>query len=204
MAVTSEQKDAKSKKGFTLIELVIVITLLGILAATALPKFANLTQSAYTAANQGIGGAFTSAVNITHATYLALGLTVATRIALECNTATPTVSGNIYMSAAGWPVNAIGNSNPPACSTVNPPQNLIGPPVPTECKAVWDNIQDNPPLSDALNSCITIPGVCYVVSVPSGSFNCLYTYTNNNGTLLNPSRTILYNTLTGSVVVSNP
>lgn len=201
---SERKKDSPQNKGFTLIELVIVITLLGILAATALPKFANLTQTAYTAANQGVGGAFASAINITHATYLSLGLTVATRIALECSSATPTISGNIYMSAAGWPVNGIGNSNPPACSTANPPINLLGPPLPTECKAVWDNISDNPPISDATGSCITIPGVCYVVSVPAGTFNCLYTYTNNNGTLLNPSRTILYNILTGSVTVSNP
>lgn len=47
----------ESKKAFTLIELVMVIVILGILAASAIPKFTNLSGKAHDATVQGIVGA---------------------------------------------------------------------------------------------------------------------------------------------------
>lgn len=48
-------------KGFTLIELVIVIAIIGILSAVAIPKFINLTSNAQTAATTAVAGALSSA-----------------------------------------------------------------------------------------------------------------------------------------------
>lgn len=51
----------KGSQGFTLIELVIVIAIIGILSAVAIPKFINLSSNAQTAATNGIAGALGAA-----------------------------------------------------------------------------------------------------------------------------------------------
>lgn len=65
----------KKQQGFTLIELVFVIVILGILAAFAVPRFVDLTSEARAAAIQGVGGSVQSAAALTHAQALVQNVT---------------------------------------------------------------------------------------------------------------------------------
>jgi len=63
----------KAQKGFTLIELVVVITILGILAAFAFPRFAALEVEARIAATEGLAGSLRAGSALAHSMFLVNG-----------------------------------------------------------------------------------------------------------------------------------
>jgi MSHA pilin protein MshA len=81
-----------SQSGFTLIELVVVITILGILAAFAIPKFVALDGQARTATVNGLAGSVKSAAA------LARGLAMATQ-----STASVTMEGSTVTLLNNYP-----------------------------------------------------------------------------------------------------
>lgn len=88
---------SKHQSGFTLIELVIVIVILGLLAATALPRFSDLATDARKASLNGIAGSLRSAASIAHASYLAKG---------QASNAAVTMDGVSVGMTDGWPTAA--------------------------------------------------------------------------------------------------
>ena len=84
----------QKQRGFTLIELVVVIILLGILAATALPKFNSMTGEARKAKMNGALGAVNTAAVLAHATQIAQGLSGNSSISMD---------GQTMTMDTGWP-----------------------------------------------------------------------------------------------------
>ena len=101
-------KRLKNEAGFTMIELVVVIVILGILAAFAVPRFASLRAEAQVAAVNGMGAGLRSAVAVVRSRYIVEG-TLTTPVTMQDGTTVAVSTGGTGGTPTGFAV-GIGNA----------------------------------------------------------------------------------------------
>ena len=105
----------KQTRAFTLIELIVVILILGILAAIAAPRFISLTGQARAAALKGLRAAVSSAATLANALTVAQGNAANTSITIEGNQVVTMT--NYYPSSSAGGIDAAVRFDPATFNT---------------------------------------------------------------------------------------
>ena len=137
-----------TQRGFTLIELIVVIVVLGILAAFAVPRFMGVEVQARVAAANGLAGSLRSSAAMAHGVYLAMGT----------SPASITVDGKVITLTNGYPN---------AASVANSIQDLSGF---TNVAGVFT--KTGAPATCTVTYTAATPTVAPIVTVGASTGNC--------------------------------
>ena len=177
MARKSLNTPAIAQTGFTLIELVAVIVLLGVLAVTALPRFVDLRSDALAGTVNGTGGALRSAVQLAHTKWLAMGSPASLADRNDVQLWGNTTAGQIDFNTAGWPAQSYAG-----------PDTILHTNNTNDCISLWGALIEGTSLTVSTNTTTD-----YRVTHSSGT--CTYILNAQSG------YRIIYDSNTGEVVI---
>ncbi|REL28526.1 prepilin-type N-terminal cleavage/methylation domain-containing protein [Thalassotalea euphylliae] len=169
---------SRPHNGFTLIELIIVIVILGIVAATAVPRLIDLTEDANLAAVRTFAANFEKAANDAHLRWQIAGAPG------RIQNMPGFGDGTLDMSTNGWPLGTNkGNAND------NVGRGSAG------CHALWNYLLVDGPRADADTS------QDFQSYRHSGNTSCSFVYRANGDTAARSAAKlgVLYNSISGSV-----
>lgn len=161
----------KKQSGFTLIELVIVVVILGFLAVTAIPKFIDLTEQAKQANIEGMAGGFATAVSLARSQWEVEGRPHNSSdkniVNYDGTIMFLTVDNGLTGTSAIRPGYVVGLSdNGDDLASLNA----------ADCSDIWNNILQQPPTNTSVFADINNSNINYYVSKSGAGANTLCHY----------------------------